>query len=45
MTKAIKSKHERDGSRFLALPNQVLESQAFILLSGQQIRLLLDIAM
>ncbi|TAM17603.1 MAG: hypothetical protein EPN62_19890 [Candidimonas sp.] len=44
MTKAIKSKHERDGSRFLALPHQVLESQAFISLSGQQIRLLLDIA-
>lgn len=42
---ATKSKHNRDGGRFLALPHVVLESDAFISLSGSQVRLLLDIAM
>ncbi|RII84029.1 hypothetical protein CJO09_01990 [Neopusillimonas maritima] len=35
----------RDGGRFLALPHVVLESEAFKSLTGQQIKLLLDIAM
>lgn len=44
MAKA-KTNHNRDGGRFLALPHSVLESEAFISLTGQQIKLLLDIAM
>lgn len=38
-------KHNRDGGRFLALPHVVMESEAFMSLTGQQLRLLLDIAM
>jgi len=40
-----KSKHNRDGGRFLALPHVVMESEAFKSLTGHQIKLLLDIAM
>ena len=38
------ARHNRDGSRFLALPHVVLESEAFLTLTGHQIKLLLDIA-
>lgn len=41
---ARKAKAARDGSRFVALPHVVLDSQAFINLSGPAIRLLLDIS-
>ncbi|WP_269900286.1 hypothetical protein [Paenalcaligenes faecalis] len=40
-----KARHERDGGRFVALPYSVLDSEAFKSLTGQQIKLLIDIAM
>jgi len=45
MKKAQSARHNRDGGRFLALPHVVMESDAFKSLTGQQIKLLLDIAM
>ncbi|TKR55705.1 hypothetical protein D7I39_10055 [Allopusillimonas ginsengisoli] len=45
MATAQSAKHNRDGGRFLALPHVVLESEAFKTLNGQQVRLLIDIAM
>ncbi|TAN27279.1 MAG: hypothetical protein EPN31_12150 [Castellaniella sp.] len=43
--KSKTNRHNRDGGRFLALPHVVMESEAFKSLTGQQIKLLLDIAM
>ncbi|ETF02151.1 hypothetical protein W822_15615 [Advenella kashmirensis W13003] len=43
--KTTSPRQNRDGSRFLALPHVVLESEAFKSLTGHQIKLLLDIAM
>jgi hypothetical protein len=45
MKKAQSARQNRDGGRFLALPHVVMESDAFKSLTGQQIKLLLDIAM
>lgn len=45
MAASHKSQHQRDGGRFLALPHVVLESEAFKSLTGQQIKLLLNVAM
>ncbi|MFT8276597.1 hypothetical protein ACMSSJ_13800 [Kerstersia gyiorum] len=45
MAKEQSARQNRDGGRFLALPHVVLESEAFKSLSGQQIKLLVDIAM
>jgi len=45
MARSSNSKRDRDGGRFLALPHVVLESEAFKSLTGQQVKLLLDIAM
>lgn len=39
------ARHNRDGGRFLALPHVVMESKAFMTLTGHQIKLLLDVAM
>lgn len=39
-----RAKAARDGSRFLALPHVVIDSPAFLALSGPALRLLLDIA-
>lgn len=39
------ARQNRDGGRFLALPHVVMESEAFKSLTGQQIKLLIDIAM
>ncbi|MBI2278306.1 MAG: hypothetical protein HYU74_13225 [Dechloromonas sp.] len=41
---ARRAKAARDGSRFLALPHVVMDSEAFRNLSGPALRLLLDIA-
>lgn len=40
-----RNQHDRDGSRFLALPHVVMESEAFKSLTGHQVKLLVDIAM
>lgn len=37
-------RNRSDGTRFVLLPFTVLESQAYLSLTGQQIRLLIDIA-
>lgn len=37
-------RNRSDGSRFLLMPFTVLESQAYLTLTGQQTRLLIDIA-
>ena len=39
-----RARAKRDGNRFLALPWEVLQSQAYLRLSSHAVKLLLDLA-